>query len=133
VKDYGQRTISDHTKALEAEKQVAMQVGVSLPTEVDAMTRAQYDELSRKTGRDFDTAYSDAMVSGHEAAVREFGGEATTGTNAAVKAYAQYELPMLRDHLRLARELSQQRRRPRPLPRARRTVRRPPRNCRSRR
>jgi putative membrane protein len=106
VKQYGQRMISDHSAALAEETQVAGAVGVTLPSDVDAATRAQYDELSSKTGRDFDLAYADAMVSGHEKAVREFSDEATSGTNPAVRAYAQKELPMLEEHLRLARELA---------------------------
>jgi putative membrane protein len=107
VQEYGRRMTSDHSEALAEEKQVAGEVLASLPSEVDAATRAQYKNLSTKRGRDFDLAYSNAMMSGHEEAVREFGDEAESGTSSAVRAYAQNELPMLLDHLRLARELAQ--------------------------
>jgi putative membrane protein len=107
VQDYGRRMTSDHSEALAELTQVAGEVRASLPSDVDAAARAQHDNLSTKRGRDFDISYSDAMVSGHEKAVREFGDEAASGTSPAVRAYAQNEMPMLQDHLRLARELEQ--------------------------
>lgn len=108
VRNFAQRMIVDHTHGLDALKQVASKVHVTLPTEVDAATKSLYEDLSKKSGRDFDTAYIDAMVSGHESAVREFSDEATAGQNDAIKAYAQSELPMLDEHLRHARNLAQE-------------------------
>jgi putative membrane protein len=107
VKDFGQRMVLDHTQGLNAERLVAAKVQAVLPTDVDQATRAQYDDLSRKSGRDFDTAYGDAMVSGHEAAIREFGDEAASSTNSVIKGYAQSALPMLREHLKQARAMAQ--------------------------
>lgn len=107
VKDFGQRMIADHSRSLGVEMRAALRANVMLPTHVDATTQAQYADLSRRSGRDFDTAYADAMVSGHERAIRLFSDEATTGTNPAVRSYAQNELPMLQEHLKLARDLAQ--------------------------
>jgi putative membrane protein len=107
VHEYGQRMTSDHSDALSEEMRVAGEVRVNLPSEVDAATRVQQADLATKHGRDFDLAYSDAMVTGHEKAAQEFRDEAASGTSPAVRAFAQKELPMLLDHLRLARELAQ--------------------------
>jgi hypothetical protein len=59
--------VSDHTKALDASKHVASAVHSTLPDAVDAPTNSVYDDLWKKSGRDFDSAYLDAMVGGHEA------------------------------------------------------------------
>jgi putative membrane protein len=107
VKSLGQHMVQDHSQALNAERQVALKAQVTLPADVDAATHAQYDDLSKRSGPDFDVAYGDAMVSGHEQALRKFGDEATSGTNAAIKAYAQSQLPTLRDHLRMSRQVAE--------------------------
>ena len=108
VTDFAKRMISDHTKALDASKQVASKVHLTLPSTLDSPTKALYDDLSKKNGRDFDTAYLDAMVTGHDSAVLEFEYEAETGRNAAIKKYARDELPTLREHLALARKAQQE-------------------------
>ncbi len=108
VKDFGHRMVTEHTKALDASKRVASTVHSSLPKSVDAPTQAMYDDLSKKSGRDFDTAYLDAMVSGHEEAVRKFEEEEKSGQNAAIKGYARDQLPTIREHLSLARHARQE-------------------------
>jgi len=100
--------IDDHTRALDASKHVASKLHLTLPSTLNPPTQAVYDALSKKSGRDFDTAYLDAMVTGHDAAVREFEYEAETGRNAAIKRYAHDELPMLREHFTLARKAQQE-------------------------
>jgi putative membrane protein len=108
VKALGHRMVSDHTKALDASKHVASAVHSTLPKAVDAPTQAMYDDLSKKTGRDFDTAYLDAMVTGHDEAVRKFEEEETSGQNTAIKGYAREQLPTIREHLSLARHAQQE-------------------------
>jgi putative membrane protein len=108
VMTFARHMISDHTKALDASRHVASKVHLVLPADVDAPTKALYNELSGKSGRDFDTAYIDAMVSGHEAAVRRFEQEEKNGQNATIKGYARDELPMIREHLSLARKAQQE-------------------------
>jgi len=103
VREFARRMITDHTKALDASRRVASTVHSRLPDAVDVPTKALYDDLSRRSGREFDTAYLDAMVSGHEEAVRKFEIAANSGQNAAIKDYARTQLPTIKEHLNLAR------------------------------
>lgn len=107
VMDFAERMITDHSKALDASKQVASKLHLTLPSTLDPPTKALYDQLSTKSGRGFDTAYLDAMVNGHESAVHEFEYEIETGRNAEIKSYARVELPMLREHLARAHRAQQ--------------------------
>lgn len=108
VKDFAHRMVSDHTSSLDASKLVAAQAHLAMPTAVDAATKKLYEHLSARSGSAFDSDYLQAMVLGHEKAVRTFEHEATTGQNPAIKAFATTELPMLRDHLAFARQAQQE-------------------------
>jgi putative membrane protein len=108
VRAFARRMITDHTKALDASRRVASTVHAKLPDAVDVPTKAVYDDLSRRSGRDFDTAYLDAMVSGHEEAIRKFEQEVNSGQNAAIKDYARTQLPTLKEHLDHARNAQQE-------------------------
>src|SRR6185436_8447169 len=66
VKAFGQMMVTDHTQAGNELKQVASQMGVSLPTQIDAKHRALADKLSKLQGSAFDREYINAMVEGHQ-------------------------------------------------------------------
>jgi len=46
------------------------------------------------------------MISDHEKAIALFQAEAKGGTDADLKAYAEKTLPKLKDHLKMAQDLS---------------------------
>ena len=45
VKQFGQRMVSDHSKANDKLKQVATQKNINLPTEMDSSSKREYDKL----------------------------------------------------------------------------------------
>jgi putative membrane protein len=53
-------------------------------------------------GNEFDTAYMQDMVQDHRQDVADFRKEAETGTNPALKSFAQKYLPVLEQHLKMA-------------------------------
>ena len=59
--------------------------------------------MSKLSGEQFDKAYIDHMVTGHELAIGVFSKEAQFGKNAILKEYAQKELPMLQSHEGIAK------------------------------
>ena len=65
VKKFGQMMVTDHTKAGDALKMVAMQHGIVVPAEIDAKHRDLYDKLAKLQGAEFDREYMAAMVDGH--------------------------------------------------------------------
>jgi putative membrane protein len=66
VKKFAQLMIDDHKKALDALRQVASQHNLEIPAQVDDNYRDKQDTLAKKQGLDFDKAYCDEMVDGHQ-------------------------------------------------------------------
>lgn len=105
VKSFGTRMVSDHGKANDELAELATNKGLSLPAELDAEHKNKQDELSKKSGKDFDKAYAAAMVEDHEKDVAEFEKAANSAQDADLKAWAAKTLPTLQDHLKMAKEL----------------------------
>ena len=63
-------------------------------------------KLEKMKGHEFDHAYMQHMVQAHKQAVSAFEREAKSGHDADVKAWAEKTLPTLREHLKMATEVS---------------------------
>jgi putative membrane protein len=104
VKQFGDRMVTDHSKANEELKQWAQQKKVTLPTETDAKHKATRDRLAKLSGDAFDKAYMRDMVTDHQQDVAAFKREAQSGKDAELKAWAAKTLPTLEDHLKMAHD-----------------------------
>ena len=106
VKNFGQRMVTDHSKANEELQQLATAKGVALPTELGGEHKDAFDHLSSLSGADFDKQYMKHMVEDHEKDVAEFEKASTTGQDSDLKAWAAKTLPTLKEHLQLAKTIS---------------------------
>jgi putative membrane protein len=106
VKSFGQRMVSDHSKANEELQQLATAKGVALPTELDGEHKGALDHLTSLSGAEFDKAYMQHMVADHEKDVSEFEKASTSASDSDLKAWAGKTLPTLKDHLQLAQTVS---------------------------
>jgi putative membrane protein len=104
VKAFGQRMVTDHSKANDQLKQVAAGMNVTLPTDVKASDKAEANRLSKMTGAAFDRAYVRSMVKDHKKDVAEFQKEAKSG-HGDVQSFASTTLPTLQEHLKMAEDL----------------------------
>lgn len=104
VKAFGQRMVDDHTKANDDLKSIAANKSINLPTSLDAKDQSTKDRLSKLSGAEFDKAYMRDMVNDHEKDVAEFRKEADHGQDPDLKAFAHKTLPVLEEHLRMAKE-----------------------------
>ena len=75
--------VKDHTAASNELKQVASELNVQLPTQLDQKHRDLVERLSKLQGAAFDRSYMDAMAQGHEDVVGKLA--ARTGNPAASK------------------------------------------------
>jgi putative membrane protein len=105
VKAFGKKMVDDHSKAADELKEVASKSGVKLPTTTSNDEKATAERLAKLKGADFDKAYSEQAVKDHEAAVALFKNEASAGSDAGLKSFAQQTLPTLEEHLRMAKAL----------------------------
>ncbi len=104
IKAFGQRMIDDHTKANDQLKAVAAKDNISLPSQLDARQQAMVDRFSKMTGTPFDRVYVRDMVRDHQNDVMEFQKEADSGTNPDLRNFASSTLPVLKEHLQLAKD-----------------------------
>jgi|SRR5579862_2890397 len=108
AKQFGQRMVTDHSKANDQAKSLAAQKGITLPTSMSSKDQAMYRNLSSKNGGDFDKAYMSAMLKDHREDIAEFRQEANSGNDPDIKAWAAKTLPTLEEHLRIAEDCAKQ-------------------------
>ena len=66
VKAFGQMMVKDHSQSGDDLKQVASQLRIQPPTQLDQKHTALVDKLTRLQGAEFDREYMNAMVQGHQ-------------------------------------------------------------------
>ena len=106
VKQFGQRMVTDHSKANEELKAIASAKGITLPAEMSADGKEMMEKLSKLKGEEFDRAYMDGMVEDHMKDVAEFKKEAETGTDKDLKAFAAKTLTVIQGHLQTAQGIA---------------------------
>src|SRR5262249_19458122 len=106
VKKFGQRMVTDHSKANNDLHQIAAQKRVALPFSISGKEKTTKDRLSKLSGAEFDKAYMTEMVSDHQKDVAAFKNESTNGKDPDVKDFATKTLPTLEDHLKQAQEIA---------------------------
>jgi putative membrane protein len=104
VKKFGQRMVTDHSKANDELKSLAQSKNITLPTDLDPKDKATHDRLAKLSGAAFDRAYMQHMLADHRKDVNEFKKESTSGKDSDVKAWASKTLPTLEEHLKLAQD-----------------------------
>ncbi|MEZ5291019.1 MAG: DUF4142 domain-containing protein [Vicinamibacterales bacterium] len=104
VKALAERVVRDHEQANERLRHELDDTPVA-PEPSDVAVADATRPLDGLTGEAFDRAYVDMMVDDHVAAISLVESKVIGGGNAHVKDWASYTLPILRDHLRRAREV----------------------------
>jgi putative membrane protein len=106
VKEFGEMMVVDHSKANEELKSLAAQKNVTIPAAVGEDHRKHIDDLSKKSGADFDKAYMKMMVDDHKEDIDLFEKDSSSGKDPDVKAWAAKTLPVLRKHLAAAKSIN---------------------------
>ena len=94
---------ADHARAGAELKAIAQRKGIQLPANVDSRQRSELDKLAKLSGAAFDKEYMSAMVKDHETDVQDFETQAKQGRDPDIKAFANKTLPVLKQHLEMAR------------------------------
>lgn len=99
IKALGKMMVDSHTKLLTQIKDLAKKKQITLPDSATAKAQATYNDLSSKSGNDFNKAYCSAMVEGHKDAIAKFEKEGSESRDGELKDWATTTLPDLRKHL----------------------------------
>ena len=107
TKPFARKMVTDHTATTKQLKSLVEsgKVKVTLPTALDADHQKKLDELRGLDGKQFDQAYDQAQLQGHEEAVQLFEQYSRSGDNPDLKRWAAKTLPHLKQHLAMARKL----------------------------
>ncbi len=106
VRSFGERMVTDHGRSNAELTSLARSKGIEVPTALEPSQQAVRDRLSALSGNDFDRAYMSEMVRDHTEDIALFERAAETSTDPDLKAWATRSLPMLREHLALARQVN---------------------------
>lgn len=105
VKDFGQRMVTDHSKANSELAEIAKKLGISVPADMDDKHKAEQKKLAALKGEKFDAEYASHMIQAHETAVSLFQKQAKQGEAKELRDFAAKTLPTLEEHLKAARAL----------------------------
>lgn len=107
IKDFAQRMLDDHSAANQQLAQTASgKEDIELADEATLMAKAKALILQLRSGESFDQAYANNQVVAHEKSVELYEKAAKELGDADLKAYAAEQLPILRKHLEMARQLA---------------------------
>jgi putative membrane protein len=105
VKDFAGRMLADHQQANNELVQLANAKKVELPAAPPRGKRHEIESLAKKSGPDFDKLFVKASVHDHEGDVKKFEKAAGKVKDPQLKAWVQRTLPVLREHLAMAKKL----------------------------
>jgi putative membrane protein len=106
VKAFAENMIKDHTTVSDQLKELASKKGVKLPAQPSAAQQASLDAMSKMSATAFDQRYaSEIGLAAHQEAVALYQKTAESAKDPDVKAFAAKNLPDLRHHLEMAKEL----------------------------
>jgi putative membrane protein len=108
VKQFAQRMVSDHQAMQNEWRAVASQGGVTISGTVNPTFQQQVARLNQLSGAEFDRAFMSTMVQNHETAVNAFKSRGMRSNSTEVRTLVTKGLPTIQEHLRMARQLSEQ-------------------------
>jgi putative membrane protein len=105
VREFGKMLVDDHSKALAELSDFAAKKNVTLPTAITEDGKDKYNKLNEKNGKDFDKAFSDAMVDDHEKDIKMYEDASQNANDPDVRTWAAAVVPTLQQHLEHAKML----------------------------
>ena len=106
VKNFASMMVQDHSKANEELKSLASQKNVTIPADISDDNKKHKEDLSKKSGKDFDKAFMKMMVDDHQKTVDKFEDCSKNTKDADVKSWVDKTLPTLRMHLDSAKAIN---------------------------
>lgn len=99
VKNFGGLMAKDITKTLNKLKKIAQNKHINLPTAPLAADQKIIDSLTKLSGRQFDNAYVNLMITGRKRYVTVFESEAKNSGDPDIKSFANKTLTPIKNHL----------------------------------
>jgi putative membrane protein len=104
VRNFGERMVSDHSKAHDQLMRLDKDAEPSIPKEPDPEHKRIRDKLNKTSGKDFDVAYMASQIQDHQKTVNLLLWEISFGQRADLTKYAADTLPTVMEHLEIAKQ-----------------------------
>jgi putative membrane protein len=101
VRNFATKMITDHEMLGREMKPLAVKLHAKEPTGPSLGDRAKYQELKLKSGTDFDRAYVETMVNGHNEDLKKFIDEEQKTSNPDVKTAVAKAETTIREHTQM--------------------------------
>jgi len=108
VQQFGQRMVTDHSKAGDKLKEIASKNGAMLPSELSTTEQHEVNKLNKLSGQEFDKEYVSLMVKDHKKDLKEFQHTAKTADNAELRQFAQMTSVTIQEHLTTIENIERQ-------------------------
>jgi putative membrane protein len=105
IRSYGEQLAKDHSDASQKAIAAANALGVTPPSEPTRKQKADHDKMSKLSDAKFDRAFARAMVKDHDKEIKRYE-KATKLRDAEAANYATQSLPVLKQHLEMAKDLA---------------------------
>ena len=106
IRQAAQTITADHQQVLSRLQDLARTLHVTLPNSPDASHQQLTQQLTATSGAEFDQAYLQAMIQGHQTSINQTHQEMQTGSNPQVIDFAKSYLPGAQKHLQMVQQLS---------------------------
>ena len=105
VKNFAAMLEKDHSAANDQVKNFARQRNVTLPAAISDDKQKMYDDMQKKSGKDFDKEYISMMVKSHNDGISLFEDTKSNASDIDIKNFADQTLPTLKKHLDSAKAI----------------------------
>lgn len=102
VRAFAELMVADHSKANDKLATLGKSVNAEIPGGLDPEDAAFRAELEKEKGATFDQRYLVKQVGDHQKTLNLLQWQISNGQNAALKAFASEQLPVVSEHLRQA-------------------------------
>lgn len=99
VSELGKMMEKEHTESMKELESLAAKKQIAISKTLTGTETDDYDRLKNLTGADFDRAYCDLMVKGHQDAIEKFTAASVNSKDNEIKNWATSKLPSLKNHL----------------------------------
>jgi len=99
IKDFASMMVTDHSAAGDKLSAIAKAKNIALPSGPDTVQQNMINDISKKTGKDFDKAYVNQMVKDHQGTLDFFEKEENMVKDTTLKSFITATIPVVQHHL----------------------------------
>ena len=108
VETFARRMANDHTQANDRLAELAKRRNIALPDAPDTEQETMQQRLRNLSGAEFETAYIESQIKGHQKTATLLEWEIDSGENNQIKRFASQTLPVVFQHLQMAQNIQDQ-------------------------